>query len=84
MIKAKFNNGDLVFGISAENVKRLKEGQPIVINLKDMGLEDRKVLITYGETEDDIFKEMLDHIEAERMRAMNAIKPNEQTGINPN
>lgn len=51
MIKAKLSNGDLVFGLSEENVRRLKEGQPVKINLKDMGLEDRNILIVYGETE---------------------------------
>ncbi len=64
MIKAKLNNGDLLFGISAENVNRLKKGQPIVINLKDLGLEDRKVMIVYGETEQDIMTELIneDHV----------------------
>jgi hypothetical protein len=65
MIKAKLTNGDLLFGISTENVKRLKLGQPIVFNLKDMGLEDRKVMIMYGETEQDIMAELIneDHVD---------------------
>lgn len=65
MIKAKLTNGDLLFGISAENVKRLKIGQPIAFNLKDMGLEDRKVMIVYGETEQDIMAELIneDHVD---------------------
>ena len=65
MIKAKLTNGDLLFGISAENVKRLKLGQPIAFNLKDMGLEDRKVMIVYGETEQDIMAELIneDHVD---------------------
>jgi predicted ThiF/HesA family dinucleotide-utilizing enzyme len=62
MIKATLNNGDLVFGLSEENIKRLKAGQPIAFNLKDMGLEERRVLITYGETEEDIYKEMTPYI----------------------
>lgn len=65
MIKAKLTNGDLLFGISAENVNRLKKGEPIMFNLKDMGLEDRKVLIMYGETEQDIMAELIneDHVD---------------------
>lgn len=63
MIKAKLSNGDLVFGLSEENVRRLKEGQPVKINLKDMGLEDRNILIVYGETEEKIYEEMLPHID---------------------
>lgn len=63
MIKAKLNNGDLIFGLSAENLRRLTNGEPIVINLKDVGLEERKILITYGETEDKIYEDMLPHID---------------------
>ncbi len=57
MIKAKMTgkNGEprLMFGLSAENVKRLQAGQPIAINLTEMGLEG-DVLIFYGETEADM------------------------------
>jgi hypothetical protein len=65
MIKAKLTNGDLLFGISAENVRRLKNNEPIVFNLKTMGLEDRKVMIVYGETEQDIMAELIneDHVD---------------------
>lgn len=63
MIKAKLNNGDLIFGITKENVDRLKIGQPIVINLKDVGLEDRKIMIHYRDTEEELFLEMSEHIE---------------------
>lgn len=67
MIKAKLTNGDLLFGLSKENVNRLQKGQPIQFNLKDMGLEDRKVLIMYGETEQDIMAELIneDHVTTE-------------------
>lgn len=63
MIKAKLNNGNLIFGITRENVDRLKSGQSILINLKDMGLEDRKIVIHYRETEEELFAEMSEHIE---------------------
>ena len=68
MIKAKLNNGDLVFGLSEENVRILREGHPISINLKDMGLEERKILITYGKTEDDIYKEMMEFIDINKTK----------------
>lgn len=58
MIKAKLTNGDLVFGLSKENITRLQKGQPILFNLKEMGLEDRNVIICFGETENDIFHEL--------------------------
>lgn len=53
MIKFKVNGAEkplLGFGISAENVKRLKMGMPILINLKEMGI-DADIMIFYGETE---------------------------------
>lgn len=68
MIKAKLNNGDLVFGISEDNVKRLKEGHPISINLKDMGLEDRKIMIAYGETEEKLYEAMLPYIDLNKTK----------------
>ena len=39
------------FGLSEENIKRLKEGQPIKVDLAQMG-GTGSVLIFYGETED--------------------------------
>jgi hypothetical protein len=47
--------------LTKENIKRLQAGKPVVITLKEMDekLGDRKVLITYGETENDLFNEML-------------------------
>lgn len=68
MIKAKMTNGDILFGLSAENVKKLVAGKPIMVNLKDMGLEDRKVFIVYGETEDKIYLDMLDAINLDKTK----------------
>ncbi len=59
MIKAKTNTGDLLFGIDAENVTRLKAGHPIVIDMAELG--GRKgtfAIIMYGETLADIVKEI--------------------------
>ena len=68
MIKAKMNNGDLVFGLSEENLTILRKKQPILINLKEMGLESRNVIIAYGETEDEIYKEMLEYIDLDKTK----------------
>jgi len=68
MIKAKLNNGDLVFGLSKENLTRLEKGEPIVFNLKDMGLEDRRVMITFGETEEKLYEDMLEHIDLNKTK----------------
>ena len=62
MIKAKCNNGDLIFGLSEENVTRLKKGEPIVFNLSKLGLEDRRVMICYGKTEQHIYEEFKEHL----------------------
>lgn len=61
MIKAKCNNGDLVFGLSKENLTRLEKGEPIIVHLKELGLEDRRIMICYGETEKGIYDEMKEH-----------------------
>ncbi len=68
MIKAKLSNGDLVIGITKENVDRLQKGMPIAFNLKDMGLEERCVIITYGETEEKLYTGMMDHIDLDKTK----------------
>lgn len=68
MVKAVLSNGDILFGLSSENIKRLQAKQPIVINLKDMGLEDKKVIILFGETEDKIYEELIDMIDLKKTK----------------
>jgi len=54
----KFNAGKLIgFGLSEENIKLLKQGKPISIDLKEMGI-DKKLMIFYGVTENHM-KNML-------------------------
>lgn len=51
------------FGLSAENIRRLKDDQPILINLSEMGLEG-KAFIFYRETEADLVewsRQFMDH-----------------------
>lgn len=57
MIRARLSNGDFLFGLDAENVRRLTEGQPIVVDLHPLGGEHR-VCIMYGRTLDDIRREL--------------------------
>ena len=58
MIKfsGKNRDGRLVFGfgISEENVKRLKDDNPILINLEDLSDVVGDVVIFYGETEEQM------------------------------
>ena len=53
----------LGLGLSRENVSRLVDGQPIMINTKEMNLGDfpwGKIFIFFGETEEDMAKELED------------------------
>lgn len=57
MLIAKANNGLMILGIDAENVKRLKEGKPILKTLSQFGGKD-DVLIIYGDTLDDVKRQL--------------------------
>ncbi len=60
MIKAKAegpNGPVLLFGISEENVKRMMSGNPVAINLAEMGMHGQ-ILIIYGKTERAIIEEL--------------------------
>ena len=52
----KFRAGELLgFGISEENVNRLKAGQPIYIDLSEMGLSG-EMLIFYKPTDAELIE----------------------------
>lgn len=57
MIRARASNGVFILGIDAENVKRLKDGKPILVSLAELGGTD-DVLIMYGDTLDAIKAEL--------------------------
>jgi hypothetical protein len=63
MFKGKLNNGDIVLGLSAENIRRMQNKEPIIFNLKTLELEDRNVIIMFGETESTIYEELIDLID---------------------
>lgn len=50
----------VLFGLSGENVTRLVAGEPISLNLSEMGLPDTPIVIMYGTTEDAIVTELRD------------------------
>jgi hypothetical protein len=57
--RAKGDNGDIYgLGLSAKNVELLKQGKPIVIDMTDIGVPGRTIMLFYGETEQDIVKEL--------------------------
>ena len=57
MIKARLSNGVFLLGIDAENVRRLKADQPILISLSQLGGTD-DIAIVYGETLESIVDEL--------------------------
>lgn len=57
MLIARASNGMMILGIDAENVKRLKDGKPILKALSQFGGTD-DVLIIYGDTLDDVQREL--------------------------
>lgn len=60
MIKARKGNA-LVFGLSENNIQRLKQDQPIKFNLRELGLPELDIFIMYGTTEEEIQKDFLKH-----------------------
>jgi hypothetical protein len=60
MLKAKLSNSNtLVFGLSDKNMELLKEGKPIMFNLREMGLaEDANIIIFNGRTEASMATEL--------------------------
>ena len=57
MIRARSSDGTFILGIDAENVRRLKEGKPILVSLAELGGTD-DVLIVYGDTLQDIVRDL--------------------------
>ena len=60
MLKARANGRDgelLIFGLSEMNLKKLKEGRPIQIDLTEMGLNGT-MLIFYGKDEIAMAKQL--------------------------
>jgi len=60
MLKAR-KGETLIFGLSEMNITRMKLGQPIKFNLKELGLEDRTVFLFYGKDEAEM-KKMFSHM----------------------
>ena len=59
-VKAQSPNGRilLLFGLSNQNIKRLKKGQPILFPLDDFGYEGVDVSIIHGDTEQSMKEDL--------------------------
>ncbi len=57
MIKGTTKKGDLILGLSEENIRRLRSGQPIAFKFDEVfpGMKGG-LYIVYGKTEQDIVK----------------------------
>lgn len=60
MIKARTSDGQFIFGLDANNIRLLKEGKPIKIDLRLMDGVDQ-FTIMYGETLAEITAELEKH-----------------------
>jgi hypothetical protein len=62
MIKAKAKSPEgkeiLLFGLSEENITRLRMQQPIIVIGEEMGVPNFDIIIMWGQTEDDIIAEL--------------------------
>jgi hypothetical protein len=55
--------GDMIIlGFSQENIKRLMDGKPISFEGSQVGIEGKRVLIVYGETEIQIIHDLQEAI----------------------
>ncbi len=68
MIKARISDGSLIFGLSKINLEKLQQGQPIMINLKDLGQAEQKIFIVYGETEEKIIEDLPFNIDPDKTK----------------
>ncbi len=57
MIRARLSSGAFVLGLDAENLRRLQGGEPIKINLAQLGGTDL-IYLMYGDTLADIQAEL--------------------------
>jgi uncharacterized radical SAM superfamily protein len=57
MIRARCTTGEFILGIDANNVRKLKEGDAMVVDLSLMGGTDT-VMVIYGETMSDVLRDL--------------------------
>jgi hypothetical protein len=57
MLRARLSNGTFLFGIDAENLRRLTSGMPLHVDMKGMGGHDRFIIV-YGDTLEDIQRDL--------------------------
>lgn len=50
------------FGLSRENINQLVKGNPIKLNLEEMGFAGVDVLIFFGETEEQMAEDMKEFV----------------------
>lgn len=59
-VVGRISNGrGVVIGLEAGNIERLKNGKPFHYNMAQSGGEPFDIFIVYGETADDLHKELM-------------------------
>lgn len=62
MIKARSSDEAgqpiVILGITGENVARMAAGEPVLVNMTELGLPPMKVILMYGKTERHITAEL--------------------------
>lgn len=62
MVKARIDGDDgepvYLLGLSSGNLMRLREGKPLLVNLSQFGGPNVKVAVCWGETEEDIVRDL--------------------------
>lgn len=64
MIKARLDHQDksgksiALFGITGENMARMLDGDPIMVDLADIGLPSQRIIIMAGHTEEAILEKL--------------------------
>lgn len=75
MIKALQGN-KIILGLSDENLRRLKNNEPIRFNLNELGIGDYDVIIFNGKTEQSMKESMKDKITHRTIIKSNGINQN--------
>ena len=57
MIRARLTNGDLLFGLDAENIRRLIAGDSALIDCHQLGIPVR-IMLVYGATMEAIMADL--------------------------
>jgi len=62
MMKARLSNGDVIFGISKDNINALREDKPILIRNDEIGDITGNIYIIYANTNEALVRKLKKYI----------------------